>query len=96
METAYINGVLHEKVTDPVRTVLTGPQWLADMMDGLEIGSSKLDVSIDPDGNPIISKNVLDDPVWDVIAVIPSGTYSGELVRDHLTEIPFKYWKPLE
>ena len=96
METQTIDGVLHEKVTHPTRTVLTGPEWLASMLDGIEIGQNKIQVIRDANNLPIIGKQVLDDPVWDALRYIPSGPYQGTMVRDHLTEIPHTYWKPLE
>lgn len=91
-ETKIINGTLYEKVVDPNTMVLTGPEELFDMFNGFYIGLNGIEPTRDADGLPIIGTNVLDDVVWDAVAVIPTGTYQGQKVRDVLTLIPHSKW----
>lgn len=78
------------KVTDPHRTVLTGPQWLADMLNGQlsPDGTAKIEVGTDANGLPIVSANILQVPEW---AGFGQTIINGKPLIEWLTEIPYTY-----
>ena len=79
------------KVYHPTLTVYTAPMWLYEMFNGYrnDKGTAELRPVIDPDGNPIIGKQVLDDPDWDNIP--NAANINGKPLREWLTEIPYCY-----
>lgn len=96
METKVENGITYQKVTHPTIMVWTGPSELLGIFNGARIGRSQLDIQFDANGLPFIDQSVLDDPVWDAMATVPTGTYQGQLVRDLLTQIPYTYWEVID
>lgn len=80
----------------PTLKVFTGPLWLFEMFNGYrnEKGTAELKPVIDPDGNPIIGKQVLEDPTWDTIP--NASNINGKALRDWLIEIPYCYLEEIE
>ena len=70
--------------------VLTGPDWLYDMMNGYknEKGTAELKPQKDPDGDYIISMNVLNDPDWQHLGQMEAN---GKKLQEWLTVKKFKY-----
>ena len=71
-------------------TVLTGPQWLFEMFNGLKNpkGTAEIRPVIDADGEPIIGMEVLDDTTWDYLQDV---LIFGLRIRDHLTPKKYSY-----
>ena len=72
------------------KDVLTSPMWLYDLLNGTKhpTKSAELIATIDPDGDPIMSMEVLDDPDWDYLG---EEDINGKPLRDWLTVKKYKY-----
>ena len=84
-------------VTHPTRTVYTVKASLVPLLNGLtnQKGTASIIAATDPDGNPIVGKQVLDDPDYDYLEgaqiADPDNPTDKRLIRDWLVEIPHKY-----
>ena len=83
----------------PTLTVYTGSQQLFQLFNGIQTasGRSKIEPTIDPDGNYIIGKGIFDAPQWDTTGIgtlngVP-GIPDGTRIESLLTEIPLCYWE---
>lgn len=77
--------------------VITGPIWLFTMFNGFKNPkeTAMLKPIIDPDGNPVISPKVLQDPTWKFIdgSAIEDPINSSDIrpITGWLSEINYKY-----
>ena len=78
------------KIVETNIDVYTGPMWLFEMFNEFKHPSkpSMLKPVIDPDGDPIIGIQVLEDPDWDYLEGVE---VFSKLIRDHITIKKYKY-----
>jgi hypothetical protein len=79
------------KKTHPTEKVLTGPQWLADAMNGQVSpnGQCTIEIFYDADGLPIIGTGIIGHPDWEGFG---ETIINGKPILEWFTEIPFTYW----
>lgn len=77
----------------PTLTVFTGPQWLFEMFNGYtnKKGTAQIIPVIDPDGKPIINKNIANDPTWNLNDMV-----NGKPIIEWLEEVPYCYIEQTE
>jgi len=79
-------------LTHPTLTVFTCDEWLAQMFDGYEKGSGRIERVNDADGDPIIGKSILDDTNWNLnIPVTHPVTQEVRPLIGWLREKAFRY-----
>jgi hypothetical protein len=78
------------KIYHPTMKVFTGPQWLFDAFNGYTNAKNTAMILpiIDPDGKPIISKNIITDSTWNL-----QDEINGKPIIDWLVEIPYCYYE---
>ena len=74
------------KVYHPTLKVFTGPLWLMDIWNGYTKDASKIKITIDPDGKPIVGTSIAQDPTWDLTTEV-----NGKPLIEWLEEIPYCY-----
>lgn len=79
------------KAYHPTLKVITAPHWLFEMFNGIKNkrGTAILKPIIDPDGNPIVGKQVLKDPDWQDLP--NAENINGKPLVEWLEEIPYCY-----
>ena len=78
----------------PTLKVITGHKWLFEMFNGTKNkkGTAILEPVIDPDGNPIIGKQILTSTDFDIDIEIKNPLTSETTTpRNEMWEIPYCY-----